>query len=135
MNWTQIANGDPGGTVDQAFSAMAAETVSNTAEKRVTDIDMARDMGFAQANNFLNGIQAAIDAQAIPARVMRWIETVGLDVNNNQVATVLGNLVTAGHVTAGQVNAVLALGRVAKYPGLEKWHIEKARRLRAEGKA
>lgn len=135
MNWTQIANGDPGGTIDQAFASMSAETIPNTLEKRVTDVDMARDMGFSQTNNFLSGLQAAIDASAIPQRVMRWIETVGLDVNNAQVATVLGSLATSGYITNAQVTAVLALGRVAKYPGLQKWHIEKARRLRLEGKA
>lgn len=134
MNWTFIADNDPGGDLATAYAAMSAETVASSEEVRVTDIDMAREAGFGQANNFLDGLQDAANASAIPQRVMRWIENPGIDVNNSQVVSVLNGLVPT-YVSQAQVDALLALGRVPKYPGLRQEDLEKARRLRSEGKA
>lgn len=133
MELKLIADNDPGGTLSDAFDTMAAETVETTSENMVSDIDMAAKLGLGTANAILTALQSAIDAAVLPARVMRWLESSGIDVNHPETQAILDSLVPT-YLSTGQVAALKALGNTPKYPGLTIGQLDKARRLRAEGK-
>ena len=134
MNYTTIADADPGGDLQAAYDALVARKVSTTDQVRITDVDMARELGFGKAIGILDGIQTAIDANALPARVMRWIEQVGLDINHTGTVNALSNLVPT-YISASDATDLQNMGKVAEFPGLTIKDLEKARRLRSEGKA
>lgn len=134
-DYKSIADNDPGGDAQAAFEALKGMKQNSNENVMITDLSMANRLGFTVANEILDGIQMAIDANQISSRVMRWIETVGIDVNNSDSVAQIDALVVAGLITTDHKTALLNLGKEFMFPGITKSDVEKARRLRSEGKA
>lgn len=127
VDYKLIADEDPGGDLEEAYATMKARTVLNEKrEARYTDQDIAREIGFALANQFLDDVEAAV-----PPRVMYWLKTLGIDVAHLDTRAVLTN------INPRNVDLVLALKDeiVPKYGiGFKLGHLQNARQYRLEGK-
>jgi hypothetical protein len=129
INYKLIADDDPGGELETAFATMSVVTVVNEKiQARYTDQDIAREIGFGPANQFLDDVEAAV-----PGRVAYWLRTLGIDVAHIDTINVLNNLDPAPR----NLNLVLALKneKIPKYGfGFKEGHLQTARKKLAEGK-
>lgn len=133
--YKNIADGDPDptGPVEAndlvlivTFDTMAAETTTQSkGEHRITDLMIAAEIGEAKAHAFLDAMQADV-----PSRVMNWVKTTGLDINNSDVQTKISN---SAYPNKAEVLA-MANEVVKKYPKLRLGDLLTARILRQEGK-
>lgn len=132
-----LADADPGGDLQAAYEAMKAETVDvSRGEYRITDQDIAAEIGPVEGLAFTAALEAARDAGALKPRILRWLEGKGIDINNPGTRGMLAQLVAADHLDQALVDKVVAMGSIAqpKYPGLELGHLQNARDWRKEGK-
>ena len=126
VDYTLLADNDPGGDLETAFAVMSAQTAVRTRNShRVNDIMIAKHLGFTAATEFLNDVEAALDP-----RVVAWLRGDGIDMAHPDVATILDQ------INPRHKDAALAMGKetVPKYPGLRIGHLATARQMRAEGK-
>lgn len=125
VDYTAIADGDPGGALEEAYATMTAATITQSRGPHpVTDIRVAGEIGLTAAEEFFAAVEAAI-----PARVVGWFHSVGVDINHPDTVATL-NAINPPHK-----DAVLAMGNetVPEYPGLTIEHLKKARAKRAAG--
>lgn len=127
IDYTLIADNDPGGDLETAYATMFAETVVNERSNAVfNDRDIAMEVGFTLANQFLDDLEAAA-----PARIMRWIETIGLDLAHQDVIDAITN------IAPRNLSVVLALKdeTLPRYGvSFNEGHLQSARELRAVGR-
>ena len=127
IDYKQIADGDPSGDLDTAYAAMAAETINTTPEQLMTYRSIASKVSFAASAELESAILA------VPA-YSGWLNTDlqarGIDVNDAQVAGLIGTIVSAPTAAA-----IVAAGIVVvpKYAGLKIGHLANARQQRAAG--
>lgn len=125
VDYTAIADGDPGGDLEAAYATMLAETITQSrGQHPVTDLRVAGEIGLAAAEEFFTSIEAVVSS-----RVIGWFRTTGVDINHPDTIATL-NAINPPHK-----DAVLAMGNetVSKYPGLTIEHLKKARTKRAAG--
>lgn len=128
VDYKAIADGDPGGDLDSAYTTMAAETVITTPEKLMTYRSIANEVGFAASAELEAGVLN--DSNGMPSWLHADLAARGIDVNNPDVGALIGVLVSAPTATA-----ILAAGQVpvAVYTGLKVGHLQNARQQRAAG--
>ena len=134
MNFKFIADNDPGGELDAAYRSMSTETISGTGKVLLTDQSIANDLGLVVGITITEGIEQAVADGELPARIIRWLEGDGIDVNHVDTQATLVSLHIGGYISEAHKNALIALGDDLAYPGLTKSQLDKARRLRSEGK-
>lgn len=137
IDYTSIANGDPGGDLQLAFESMTAETVEQAQDRKVNYVVIANEAGFAEAGALEARIRAKIAANELPEWVHDALKSGGLNINDSQLETQLLSMVDEVSLTTAHANKILTLKTVsvAKYPQLrEQSHLAKARKLRVEGK-
>jgi len=134
MNLKQIADNDPGGAVDDAFNAMSSEMTHGNGQRLLTDQSIANDLGLIRGVAIMTAIEQAVSDGVLPSRIIRWIEGHGIDVNHADTQSTLESLEISEYITTDQRNAIIALGHEPKFPGLTLSDLQKARRLRIEGK-
>lgn len=130
VDYVAIKAADPGGTINEAYDAMSAETRAvSRGRYKVTQLMIAEETTIELADNFRNGLKAAVDAGQLPDWAMNALDTEGIDVNNSQVRAKLQQIVDAGALEQGDCDAVLAMGDedVPVWPGLKHGHIQNAR--------
>lgn len=133
MNYRQLAQDDPGGTVQAAFDTLSAMTVSHTAsEKLITERAVLFALGGTDGETLLQVLEAAGQGNPVIARVVTWLkpgEGKGVDVCNAETQLVLGSLVGQGGVTQEMVDKLIALAttETLKYPNLDIEDIEYVR--------
>ena len=134
MDYKFIADNDPGGDLQSAFNVMSTEMTDSTEKKLITDSMLAREIGLVDANAVMDGIERAVSEGVLPQRVVRWIETQGIDINFQDTRDTLLFLQQGDYITEDLRLKVLTLSKVPKYQGITLADIEKARLLRAQGK-
>lgn len=134
MSLKEFADNDPGGDLNAAYLTMTAQTVPGTQERLLSDLSIANALGLSAAVAIMSGIQQAVTDGAMDARVVRWLETGGVDINHADTQASLTALAAGGYITTSQKDALIAIGYEPAYPGLTLSQLDKARRLRAEGK-
>lgn len=135
IDYKAIADGDPGGDLEAAFAAMAAETVTvQIPGKRQTYISIADEVGFAEAAALSGTVEAEVTAKQLPKWVDVALEQDGIDVTNPQVKPILDGMVN-DLLTQAMVDAIIATGSEdrPKYPGLRIGYLADARRKRERG--
>jgi len=135
IDYTAIANGDPGGDLTTAFSVMKAETITVAADKMCNYISVAREVGFAVAAALESRVNELISAGAFPSWLKAALENDGININDPQVAGLVASLVDGSTFTQTQADAILAMSQVLsdKYPNLKEGYLQDARRKRAGG--
>ena len=140
INYQQINQDDPGGTVDDAMSTLQAMTVQqDKGEHLITERTVYAALGAQAAEVFLQtleGVAQSADPMApVVARVVTWLkpgsEIAGVDICNAETKALLQSMATAGVLDQTSVDSIIALSKetVAKYHGLTISHIEKARSM------
>lgn len=138
MDYQQIKLDDPGGTVDDALSALQVMTVQrDRAERMINERTVYAALGASAAEAFLQtleGVAQSADPSApVVARVVTWLkpgaELSGVDICNAETQGLLQMLAAGGVLDQDSVNAVVALSKetVLKYPRIKHGDIEKAR--------
>lgn len=129
VDYKLIADNDPGGDIETAYAAMAAETVTSTPETRLTYLSIANRVGYAAAAALYDRVIANM-----PAWINQAMMQGGVDVNNPQTAGILNSLVGGGF-TAKMMSDIINAGVESspKYPGLKIGHLANARQKRAAG--
>lgn len=125
-----IADSDPGGDLQTAFDAMAAEVVTSTPEKLMTYLSIANEVGFTESGALEAAVNAAISGGQLPSWVRSALETKGIDINNPQTGPLLVSLV--GEVEAAKILAAGVVS-VKKFPSLTIQQLENARYAREQG--
>lgn len=124
IDYKKIADGDPGGDLEVAFAAMAVEEVVVTPapEKLMTYRSIANEVGFAASGELEAGVLDA--SNGMPQWLNIDLQSRGIDVNNPNVAGLIGALVTATTATN-----ILAAGvtYALVYPNLKAGHLETSR--------
>jgi len=136
VDYKFLADNDPGGELEVAFSAMAAEKIIEPHELILTDKGLANKLGLTKAIAFKENLKSAVVAGALPQDVIDWFVSTGIDINHPDVEITLNALRVAGFLTLAQVSDVLNLRNKdnPKYPGLKIGHLQNAREWRAEGR-
>lgn len=131
VDYKMLADNDPGGDLETAFAAMKAETVTVAQDRKLTYIDIANEAGFQVATNLQLKINEAIQAGVFPDLVDAALKGDGININDPQVAGVIGSL----GLSAGGEAAILDLQNVTspKYPRLRIGYLSDARRKRERG--
>lgn len=136
VDYTAIADADPGGDLNSAFDTMDAETVVKSRGKYlVTQMDIAEQLGLDAAVIVRDAFEAAVAANQLPSWVVTAMDAGGININHQGVATKVGQMVTASELTQAQADAFLDLGNatLSKWPGLKHGHLQNAREKRARG--
>lgn len=128
VDYKLLADNDPSGDLETAFAAMSAETVTTHPQTMITYRKIGGQVSLSASAELESGVTGSV---SIPSWVDKALSTDGIDVNNPQVAAVIGSLVSAETAAA-----ILALGDIVepRYKGLKIEQLEKARQLRQEGK-
>lgn len=127
VDYTLIANEDPGGTLEQAYATMVDRRVSvSRGVYKITDIMVAAEIGLSKAESFLSAVEAAV-----PARVSHWIKTGGIDINHPDT------IATLTAINPPHLAEVLPMGSESVCPygaGFKIGHLQNARQMRADGR-
>jgi hypothetical protein len=127
VNYKLIADNDPSGELETAFAAMAAETVTSTPEVMVTYRQIGETVSLAASAELETALNDS--GNGIPS----WVDTAltkdGINVNDPQVADVLGSL-------SSSAADITAMGVVTSpvYAGLKIGHLANARQMRMDGR-
>jgi len=130
VDYAVLADNDPGGTLSSAFSAMAAQVVTEYPEFMITYRSVANAVGFDAS------VQLQVKVKsAFPSWVDALLSSDGIDVNNIQTDALVNSLVDTTF-TQAMADGILAMGDVSVpvFPGLKPGVLADARRMRAEGR-
>jgi hypothetical protein len=127
VNYKLIADNDPGGELETAFSLMENVTAETTPEVMLTYRRISAGVSLEASAALELAVNAA---PAIPSWVDKALSTDGVDVNNTQTVGLLAALVP-DHATAIQAMGTVV---VPKYgSGFRVGHLQNARQMREEG--
>lgn len=140
IDYQQIKADDPGGTVDDALSALQVMTVQrDRAERMINERTVYAALGASAAEAFLQTLESVAQSTdplaPVVARVATWLkpgsELSGVDICSTETQGLLQSMASAGALDQSAVDAVIALSKetAPKYPGLTISHIEKARAM------
>lgn len=127
VDYTKIADGDPGGELADAFNAMRVETEPSNSVAFHTYVSIGGAIGFNTALQL-----SARVTSLLPSWVDEALQSEGLDVNDAQIPVLLDSLVDV-NFTQGMADAVKGAGTQLKYIGLAVGHLANARTMRADG--
>ncbi len=137
VDYKAIADADPGGNLTVTFLAMAAETETRSRGiHRITQLEIAREVGMVAATRFRDGLDSAVTGSLIPAWVVGALDATGIDINHASTQGAMAGLVTAMKLQQDDVDAIIAMGSevVNVWPELKEGHLQNAREKRAAGK-
>lgn len=128
VNYKLIADNDPGGTLEDAYTAMSAETVTTAPKVMVTYRKVAASVNLEASAELEASVIASVD---VPDWVNIALADGGINVNDPQTEGLLSTL-----VSPQTASAILDMGIVTdpKYPGLKIGHLSNARQMRTEGR-
>ena len=147
MNYRKIIADDPGGTVEQALTALQSMGEEITLpENFITERTVYAALGGVDGETFLQSMIGFANhadpaslgelAVLIPvvARVVSWLKPgseSGVDICNPETQSVLNTLAAAGILDATSVSTLIGLSKtfVPKYPNIEASDIEYARNM------
>lgn len=137
VDYKAIADADPGGDLTLAFETMAAATETRgRGAYRITQLEVANQVGMAIATTFRAGLDRAVVEGACPAWVVSALDVGGIDINHPDTVGSMNALVGSGYLLQDDVTAIIGMGSeiVVTWPRLKEGHLDDARTKRAKGK-
>ena len=137
--YVKISAGDPGGTIESAFSAMNARTVfieKPADERMINERGVFKVLGVAKGEALMQWIEAQ-PIEMVPARVKTWFKPSeqGVDVLDSSAQAIFYAAEVGGIISATDNAKLSEYGRdeVPEYPGLTEIKIQNARDIKAKG--
>jgi len=129
VNYQQLAQDDPGGTLDEAFAIMSNKKVDVIIDVRLNDVALASRVGIGKAMQFQGALKAAVADGGMPGDVLDWFNGSGIELNNNESIGLLNSMADNGYISLQLRDEIIALRVVKKdmYPGLKIGHLQNAR--------
>jgi len=134
IDYRGLADGDPGGTLQDAFNIMETATVSEAEDRSFNYTQIANQAGFGVATELQAVVTMLVGANQFPAWVNSALESEGINVNDPQVSGAVTSLVAAG-LSQESADAILALRYVENkvYPRIKIGYLANARQKRIDG--
>jgi hypothetical protein len=138
IDYDQIRQDDPGGTIVDALSFLMDMTVDrDRGEYLITERTVYAAIGSQSAETFLQTLEAVAQSQdpiaPVVSRVVTWLkpgsEIAGVDICNAETQGLLQAMADGGLLDQSTVDSVIELSKetVLKYPRITYGDVEKAR--------